>query len=191
MRAATLLSPHLEPDNAAGSPRSTLARLRAATPAVLGTGITQLRLAAGVNVDTRQLEALAIELTGGDGGMYEEVDLGDLTAELLLGWNGEWVVLERERVQELCLRAIESVAERFAAEGRFARAITAVYQARRIDPLHESAMRVLMQIHLAEGNQVQAVSRYLDFRLRLRAVLGVEPSESVRALMAPLVAASE
>lgn len=42
---------------------------------------------------------------------------------------------------------------------------------------------------VAEGNQVQAVSHYLDFRLSLRSALGVEPSHSMRALMAPLVAA--
>ena len=46
----------------------------------------------------------------------------------------------------------------------------------RLEPLRESATRVLIEVHLAEDNVVEAIRRLEFFERSLAAELGVEPS---------------
>ena len=179
--------PHLDDATAAASLRSTLSRLRAANPHLLARDATHVRLGADVRVDAWELEALAIRLLEG-GDAHEDVVLDQLTSELLPGWREDWVIFERERLRDLCLHAIEAHAARLAGARRFSQAVLAICEALRADPLRESAARTLIEIHLAEGNQAQAVRCYLDFRQRLRSALSIEPSEEMRSLLRPLLA---
>jgi len=146
-----------------------------------------VRLASEVHVDAWEVESIATQLAGGAAtvDLVEAMPVERLTAELLPGWDDDWVILERDRLRELSLHALELSAA-VLAERSLVRAIQTLYDVLRIDPLRESAMRALIEIHLAEGNQAQAVRCYLSFRERLRAELGVGPSESMTALMAGL-----
>ena len=63
--AASLLTPHLAPKNAAGSLRTTLSRLRGAGLQMLEKDRSTLRLAPHVTVDCWELEALAVRLLEG------------------------------------------------------------------------------------------------------------------------------
>ena len=96
--------------------------------------------------------------------------------------------LERDRLRDLFLHAIEADATRFAASGDYARALEAAPAALAADPVRETAAAALIAIHLAEGNRPQAVRTYRDFRTRLRAIIDVEPADELRALVAPYIA---
>ncbi len=183
---AALLWPQLSDRGAAASLRSALSRLRAASPRLLAEDATQVRLSTGVHVDAKELETLAARLADGVA-LPEDVMPERLTAELLPDWQEDWVVFERNQLRDLCLHALEVEATRLVAARRFAQALLTAREVLRVDPLCESAARVLIEIHLAQGNQARAARSYLDFRQRLRLALGVEPSAELRVLVRPLL----
>ena len=45
-----------------------------------------------------------------------------------------------------------------------------------IEPLRESAHRVLAEAHLAEGNRIEARRTYFAYRSLVQAELGIEPT---------------
>jgi DNA-binding SARP family transcriptional activator len=53
----------------------------------------------------------------------------------------------------------------------------------RLEPLRESATRVLIEVHLAEDNVVEAIRRLEFFRKSLASELGVEPSAELVAMV--------
>lgn len=187
-RLAELLWPHLDRRGAIASLRSTLSRLRGATPHLIAPGAGDVTIAEGVSVDVWEREELVVQvIEGGDRGAHREAVIEQLIVELLPGWHDDWVMFERDRLREISMHAIEAQAAALADDRQFACAIATVYEAIRLDPLRESAVRMLIEIHLAEGNRAQAVRRYLEFRHRLAAALGVDPSEEMQSLVAPLV----
>ena len=54
------------------------------------------------------------------------------------------------------------------------------------EPLRESAYRVLVRVHLAEGDVAAAVHVYRQFRTRLRDELGLDPTDRLTRLVAHL-----
>ncbi|WP_336026753.1 AfsR/SARP family transcriptional regulator [Geodermatophilus sp. FMUSA9-8] len=185
-RAATAvrLWPGAPEDHAHGSLRSALWRLNRAAPGLVeGTG-GSLHLTAAARVDVHDLEAWARRSTApgtraGDVGLPEPVLLGDL----LPGWYDDWVLLERERLRQVRVRALEAVAVRLACAGRHGEALQAAHAAVRDEPLRESAHRVVVGVHLAEGNVAEAVRAYELFRAMLADELDVAPSEQLTGLV--------
>ena len=51
------------------------------------------------------------------------------------------------------------------------------------DPLRESANRVLIEAHLAEGNLIEARRTYERYRDSVRRELGVDPGEQLASLV--------
>jgi DNA-binding SARP family transcriptional activator len=98
------------------------------------------------------------------------------------------VLFERERLQQVRLDALESLARREIAEGNAAHALAAAREAIAIEPLLESAHAVAIQAHLLAGNRSAAVREYQIYRRRLRQVLAIEPSPELGDLLArPLI----
>lgn len=114
-----------------------------------------------------------------DEGEYSWLRSGDL----LPGWYDDWVLLERERVRQLRLHALETAAQRLAVRGAHLEALQLAFEAVRLEPLRESAHRAVIAVHLAEGNVIDAVRHYEWFRAVLAAELGVAPSEHLSALV--------
>src|SRR5690242_3852527 len=79
-----------------------------------------------------------------------------LAAGLLPDWEDEWVLVERERLRQLHLHALEALASRLLAGGRLAEAVHASAAALSAEPLRESAARLLVSAHLAAANAVEA-----------------------------------
>ena len=178
--AAQRLWPHLDERGATGSLRSTLSRLRAGAPGLVEVSEGALRLGHEVVVDATELEEAAQAILSGGASDWTA---GQLAAELLPEWDDDWVILERERLRELSLHAIETRSAQLSSAGRHADAVAAAFAAVRLDPLRESATRTLIRAQLAEGNRAQAVRTFLEFRGRLNAELGIEPSDALLALM--------
>ena len=184
-RAALMLWPDLPTARAGACLRATLSRLAPACPGLVASDRASLSLAPDVTVDVRELDQLMLSVPDGDA--PDELLLRQLAVELLPGWEEDWVAFERTRLRQLCLHALEALAARQLGQCRYGSAIATIYAALRMDPLRESTARLLIEIHLAEGNRAPAVRSYLEFREHLLAELGVEPSPEMQLLVAPLV----
>lgn len=182
---AGTLWPDVTDAKAQGALRTALWRLRQLTAGLgadpLVTGDETLRLREAVEVDVDALvTAIRRVIDDGECG----VDQGLLPTlatmgELLPGWYDDWVLLGRERLRQLQLHALELTAAQLSCEGRYAEAIEAALAAVRLEPLRESATRVLIRIHLAEHNVVEAVRRFEVFRRQVVAELGIEPTSEL------------
>lgn len=184
--AAGLLWPFGDDARASSNLRSALWRLRRAGIDVLAADKWSLWLDPDVPVDLRQTADWAGRLIHGTD---LEVDrtLAELPGDalnLLPGWQDDWVIIERERIRQRVLHALEALSRRLSAEGRYADAIDVAFRAVADEPLRESAQRVLMEAYLAQGNQVEASRLYTDYAALVRAELGVAPSRDLTQLSA-------
>jgi len=184
---AGVLWPEVPTSRANANLRAGLWRLPAPCRLVVDQSAHHLRLA-DITVDLRDATALAQRLL--DRTQHcAEGDLGsaarmDLSSELLPTWyDDDWVLVERERFHQLRLHALEALCTRLITGGRYGEAIDAGLAAVTAEPLRESAHRVLIKAHLAEGNQGEADRQYQLCRRLLRDELGVEPSNALRALV--------
>ncbi len=171
-------------EQAQASLRSVLWRLRRTVPGIVEASGGALSLAAGVAVDVRDLTGWVQRVHERRGGA-ERTTLPDaaLLGDLLPGWYDDWVLLERERLRQLRMQALEAVAARLAFLDRHCEALEAAYAAVRADPLRESAHRTVVRVHLAQGNLVEALRAYDFFRTLVEDELGVPPTEQMTRLV--------
>jgi DNA-binding SARP family transcriptional activator len=147
----------------------------------------ELSLAKDVTVDIRRAQKLARRLLD-PAVTPEQSDLGPaaieiLSGDLLPGWYDDWVLIEAEDWRQLRLHALETLARRLTAVGYWGQAAAAARAAVRAEPLRESAHTALIQVHLAEGNQSEAVRQFTRYRALLHAELGLEPTVRLRRLI--------
>ena len=167
--------------------RSALARLGHVARRVLLASNLELGLAEGVAVDLRCAQALARRLLDPAVTPHRS-ELGTtavavLSANLLQDWYDDWVLIEAEGWRQLRLHALEALAARLGAAGRWGEAAAAAVEAVRAEPLRESARAALIRVHLAEGNQSEAVREFARYRAVLRAELGLDPTLQLRSLI--------
>lgn len=182
-----LLWPEAPEERALSRLRTGLWRLGAVPGCTVLTEGDGVRLHPEIVVDADELVRAADGLSaGGDPGSA----LGVLSAardELLPGWYDDWVLLERERLRQLRLHALERVARAHARAGDHGAAVQAALEALRAEPLRETPHRLLVQIHLAEGNAFEALQAFYTYRALIRRELGLEPSRAMRALIDPVL----
>lgn len=183
-RLAGTLWPESSERHAYGSLRSALWRIHKSGAGLLVADGDQLVLDASVDVDVRDLLRDIRGLLDGVAPPREPgVPRYLLEGELLPGWYDDWVLFERERLRQLRLHALEALALSLAGEGRFAAAVEAGLAAVRTEPLRESAHRVVVRVHLAEGNVTEAFRQYEACRRLFAAELGLEPSALLTGLL--------
>lgn len=168
--------------------RSSLWRLHRACGTLVVSSSQQLCLAPGVAVDLQEAVVAAYRMLNSSDGCEDILNvetLSVLSADLLPDWyEDDWVVVHRERYHHLRLHALEAMCERLAATRRYGEAVEAGLAAVRAEPLRESAHRVLVKAHLAEGNRFEATRQYQSCCRLLRRELGLEPSPGLQALLA-------
>jgi DNA-binding SARP family transcriptional activator len=166
--------------------RAALWRLRQAAARLVESRGAHLRLAPEVEVDFQRAMLVArvqIQSTF----PTPEVDANLrllLSGELLPDWYEEWIGVERERLRQLRLHALEALCERFAAAGRFGEAVDVGLAAVAVEPLRESAHRALISAHLAEGNTFEAARQFDSYRRLLWDALAAEPSPQLEEMVA-------
>jgi DNA-binding SARP family transcriptional activator len=188
---AGALWPDSSEAQAQGNLRSTLSRLQLSGLRVVESVGDVLRLVPDVDVDVHELTACAHELVHATNPRPPEpgvVLLLQRGGDLLTGWYDDWVVAQRERLRQLRLHALEIVSAVLSENGRYAEALEAALATVDLEPLRESAHRVVTQVHLAEGNHVEAVRQFQRYRHLLRRELGIEPSEHMLGLVRPFIA---
>jgi DNA-binding SARP family transcriptional activator len=147
-----------------------------------------LRLHGEVHVDIRALlafgRAAAHRTVRSATAELADISWWELSLDLLPDWYDDWLADDRERVRQLRLHALESISDELSLDGRHVAAIQAALAAVRLDPLRETAHAALIRAHLAEGNRSEALRQFHRYREILATGLSVEPSESIRQMIA-------
>ena len=173
-------------EQANASLRTALWRVRQVMPPLISGTSTHLGLAAGVPVDAIESASRAQRVLGGGPVLADDGAELARSRELLPDWYDDWVVIERERLRQLALRALERISVDATAEGRYAQATEAGLGAVALEPLRESAHRVVIEAYLAEGNASEAIRQYRLFEGILESKLGLRPSPRMQELMRAL-----
>jgi DNA-binding SARP family transcriptional activator len=173
---------------ASASLRSALWRIPAPGGVrILATSSTHLWLNPRIEVDLRAITARARALLDG---VAHEVAVIDVARELctfnddlLPGWYDDWVIMERERFHQLRLQALDQLGERLRACGRLGDALHVGLTAMQAEPLRETAHRLVMRVHMQQGNVAEAIRQYQAYERMLADELGAKPSPAMRMLI--------
>lgn len=173
---------------AQNSLRAAVLRSRKAAPGLIDAGRTTVALMPEVRVDVHEMVRVAE--SGHAMGREPDATMALLAgADLLPGWYDDWVLFERERLQHLRLRALESLAESQLACGNHDLALAASLEAIAIEPLRETAHSIAIRAHLCAGNRSAAVREYREYRARLEDELGITLTLTLEDLARPFLPA--
>ena len=183
--AAGVLWPATDDARAAGNLRSALWRLNIPGVPLLSAEKCTLFMRDEVVVDVHEVGEWAARLVGGsaDAEDLKVLPSGVDGLNLLLGWYDDWVLIERERIRQRILHALEALSRELIREGRCAEAVEAAMTAVSAEPLRESAQRSLIEAHVAEGNWVEGRRSYETYRELLRRELDAEPGPELSTLL--------
>ncbi len=184
-KAAGTLWPCGDEGQAAGNLRSALWRLRRAGIDVLAADKWSLALSADVLVDLHVMDQWVTRLIDGTAS-GDDLAVSPSWADaldLLPGWYDDWVLMERERLRQRILHALEALSRMLARVGRFADAVEAAMLAISAEPLRESAQKALIEAHVAEGNLSEARRSCQAYRDLVRRELGVDPSRDLLTVL--------
>ena len=185
-QTAGVLWPHGDDERAAGNLRSALWRLKGAGINVIRADKCALWLDPHVTFDVRDIDRWAGRIIEGTA-VPEELRMPRWSVDavdLLPGWYDDWVIYERERLRQRLLHAMEALSRVLVKSRLFAQAIEVALEGVRIEPLRESAHRVLLEAHLAEGNVCEARRIYEQYSELVRRELGVSPDPELYRLVA-------
>lgn len=167
-------------ERAAANLRSAIWRIRQLGHPLLVIGHGALRVDPRVTVDVSLAREAAHRWLAGRPTASDVAGASSpLRADVLPDWYDEWVVDERDQFRQLRLHALEEMARRLIAMGRFGEALVAALEAAHEDPLRESAQRTLIEVHLAEGNTGEAVRQLRRCEQLFQRELGVRPSRQL------------
>jgi DNA-binding SARP family transcriptional activator len=183
--AAGTLWPTGDDIRATGNLRSALWRLNGAGIHLLVADKHGLAMRDDVFIDVHVVGAWAARLIGGSA---SRDDLGVMpwginAMDLLPGWYDDWVLVERERIRQRLLHALEALSRQLVRVRRCAEAVEAAIVAVSAEPLRESAQRALIEAHLAEGNWVEGRRSYEAYRDLLNRELGTQPDPQLAAMV--------
>lgn len=171
-------------DRAMANLRSALWRLRQPDGSVVEARGDYLLLSSQVVVDVLDLVSWSQQLLAG------VVDIATSRVDQLVGagdllpdWYDDWVLIERERLRQLRLHALERACVELTLAGEYGRAIEAGLAAVREEPLHESGHRALIEAHLGEGNRAEALRQFEAYARLMRDELHLGPSREVEVLI--------
>ena len=184
---AGVLWPDASEARANGSLRSALWRLSRRAPGSILTNGPRLGLSPRVEVDLYEVVEGAHRMLHGAVGGGATVSAFDdpltLAQDLLPDWYDEWLIADRERLRQLQLHALEALSARLRCRAEYGSAVEAAQLAVAAEPMRESARRVLIEAHLAEGNVDQAMREFRHYRDLLERELGVEPTPMLTELL--------
>jgi DNA-binding SARP family transcriptional activator len=185
---AEALWPESSRNRANANLRSIIWRIRQTGHNLVQADGCRLRLPGSTAIDLQEYMSMAYRLLSED---WEECDPKELDADLVTGlstellrdWYDEWLMIERDRWDQLRLHALEALAERLLAAGEFSNAVQAALAAIGTEPLRESAHRMLIRVHAAEGNWSQCITQYRRYRMLLQRELSSPPTAQMEELM--------
>jgi SARP family transcriptional regulator, regulator of embCAB operon len=179
-----LLWPNCTEAHAMGSLRAAVFKVSRRLPSLLTTCDSDLALAESVDVDLHHVRSALLDAASAQ----PPVDQWSVTpadVDLLPGWYDDWVVTEQEHLRNQYLNATERLAELALGRHDHYPAVHLAQTVLELDPLRESAVRILVETHLAVGNRATAMQAFRHYTDRLADELGIRPSQAFLAFMAP------
>jgi DNA-binding SARP family transcriptional activator len=170
-------------ERANASLRTALWRLRRVGTELVEATTSHIWLGGSVEVDVREAGNCVRRVL--ERAEISRAQLSPLcgAGELLPDWYDDWVLIERERFRQLRLHALEALCAGLAEAGDYPGSTEAGLAAVAAEPLRESAHRLLIKAHLAEGNLGEALRQYELYRRLLADQLGLEPSPKMSELI--------
>ena len=170
--------------------RSALSRLDTVSRNSILSASAGLSLVDTVTVDLREAQEIAGRLLK-PSSQIEDDDLDAqavklLSSDVLPGWYDDWVVSEAEDWLMMRMNALEAQSAELLKRKRYAAAAGSARAAINAEPLRESATASLIRVHLAEGNQSDALRIFNRYRELLRKVLNLEPTAMLTDLVAKI-----
>jgi len=189
---AGLLWPDVPETNARMNLRKDLSRLRQVVrPYLIVNRDT-------VSFDTNSeywldVQALETQLDGVADGQIEIENLLNATAlyhgDFLEGFYvlnaptfEEWVLLQRGRLRETVLQALQKLTDLYITQGNPQEAIATIQRLLTLEPWREDAHYRLMELHAQSGQRALALTQYEKCRQVLAEELDVEPSTETQEL---------
>ena len=163
--------------------RNALWRVRKSGAPVIRTSRDNVSVAPEVWIDLAHARRFVAALESGQPTVPDPQLIDMLDSDVLVGWEDDWLQVERERLRQLRIHALESLADLLVRDGRYAQAIQAALAAVRAEPLRETAQAALIGAYLSEGNTCEAVRQLESFRRLLADELGLSPSPRVESLL--------
>ncbi|WP_232653135.1 AfsR/SARP family transcriptional regulator [Streptomyces guryensis] len=182
-RVAGELWPDATQERALGSLRSGVWRIQRELPGLIDARRALLSLTDRAAADVDEFVEVARAVLECDTYVPADGSLLLRHSELLPDWHDEWIVVERERLRQLRLDALDALAGRLLARGSFGLGLQNALAALGTDPLRESSCQRVIQAYLLQGNTVQARRHYEFHATRFRNELGVEPAPFRAALV--------
>jgi DNA-binding SARP family transcriptional activator len=185
---AASLWPDVPGPRAAVTLRSALSRLDAVTRGAVFAESASLCLREDVRVDLHDAQRFAHALLDTDRavdltGVLASSMIATLSSDLLPDWFDEWIVEAGEDWRHLRAAALEALAIRLLDAGMHGEAAGAARAAIRADPLRETPHGILMRVHLADGDQSNAIAAFEGYRTTLRLALDLEPTAMLSGLL--------
>jgi DNA-binding SARP family transcriptional activator len=183
--AAGALWPAGDDVRAAGNLRSALWRLNGAGIDLLWADKFSLAMREDVYVDSQVIGAWAARVIGGSACCHDfgRLPWGVDALDLLPGWYDDWALVERERIRQRLLHALEARSHQLVGRRRAVEAVQAATLAVNAEPLRESAQRTLIEAYLATGNWSEGRRHFEAYRDVLDRELGTEPDPELAAMV--------
>ena len=159
--------------------RTALWRIRQADPWLIRVTRETVRLDDAVEVDVRRTLDQGRLVAGNRDLRPRDTDVYTLRGDLLPGWDEDWILLERERIRQVQIHALEALAHWLCSHGRHLEAIEAAFAAIEAEPLRESAHAALIDVFLAEGNVAQARHQLERYAAMVWSEMRVRPSDEL------------
>jgi DNA-binding SARP family transcriptional activator len=109
------------------------------------------------------------------------------TGELLPACYEEWVLAERQSLQERTINVLTEALAKLEAQREYQAGIDCAEYLLRLDPLHEGAYHYLILFRALSGNRAGALRAYQEGMQRLDEELGVSPAAETQQLYEQLL----
>jgi LuxR family maltose regulon positive regulatory protein len=173
---------------------STLYRLRRALPqdsVVFEDGVYAFDRQRGCWYDVEAFDGLLDQAAGEKGSGPRMIQLtealGLYRGDYLAGVYGDWPALERERLRERYLAALEELAGLYAGQGNLTQAAELYRRVLAEAPYQESAHRGLMACYSRLGDRAGAIRQYHRCVELLREELGLSPMSETEELYLKII----
>lgn len=182
-----LLWPECRESRALESLRVSMHLVSRQVPGLLVNRGAVLSLSELVDVDLHRVRAQIRELSrAGLNGNVASCLRQLRDAELLPGWYEDWVLFEQSRLRQDRLHAFHIIARESLARCDYESALEASEAALELEPLCESAVGLLIQAELQQGNITAALRAFEKYQATLKQEMGLVPSEAIRRLVADI-----
>ncbi len=163
--------------------RRALWRLNRDVPGLLESDSRQIAVVTSVELDIKEIHRLA-DAASQASPLVSPRAIRLLEGDLLPQWSEPWIDAPRESLRQVRLHTLEALARNDLDAGRPGSALVAALAAAGLDPLRESAQRIVIAAHLAEGNASEALRHYAQFKDLLWTELRLRPSARLEAMLA-------